>query len=181
MFSLSLDCPLLITTPSSFSNVYSLKHEWYSTDVVIIIASNPGFNTIVPSPLFKLYLFMSFCHYQSDRLKSACGHKSAYIHEISLSWRQYLKSRSDLRVFAKRRPFQILIYGRFIAIKSTPLSERRFLWTFTLSRDGCGSSLYIICITYYIKWMQNVKVPDIHSVRLASVLSTKKLISDKPI
>ena len=45
----------------------------------------------------------------------------------------------------------------------------------------CGSSLYIICITYYIKWRQNVKVPDIHSVRLTSVLSPKKVISNKLI
>ena len=67
------------------------------------------------------------------------------------------------------------IYGRIIAIKSTSLSELRY--AFTLSHDWCCSSLYIICIACYIKWMQNVKVPGIHSVRLTRVSSIEKLTS----
>ena len=67
------------------------------------------------------------------------------------------------------------IYGRIIAIKSTSFSELRSVCVFTLSHDGCGSSLYIICIACYFKWMQNVKVPGIHSVRLTRVSSTEKL------
>ena len=68
------------------------------------------------------------------------------------------------------------IYGRFI--KSMSFSEQRSVCAFTLSHDGFGSILYIICIAYYIKWMQNVKVPGIKSVCLNLVSSTKKIISD---
>jgi len=45
------------------------------------------------------------------------------------------------------------IYCRCIAIKSTSFSARGSVCVFTLSHDGCGSSLYIICIAYYFKWM----------------------------
>ena len=41
------------------------------------------------------------------------------------------------------------IQGWFIAIKSTSFSERNSVCAFTLSHDGCGSNLYIICIAYY--------------------------------
>ena len=58
-------------------------------------------------------------------------------------------------------------------------SEWRSLCTFILLHDRCESRLYImICIAYYIKWMQNVKVPGINSVRLTRISSTKKLISN---
>ena len=63
-----------------------------------------------------------------------------------------------------------LIYGRYLAIKSTSSLVWRLACAVTLSHDVCWSNLYIICIAYYIKWMENV--PDIDSVHLTRV--TKK-------
>ena len=46
--------------------------------------------------------------YIFDRLRSAYGLKSASTPQIGIHCRHYLKSRSDLRVFSNRCPFQIL-------------------------------------------------------------------------
>jgi len=55
-------------------------------------------------------------------------------------------------------------------LKSMSFSEPRSVCVFT--HDGCGSSLCIICIPYYFKWMRNVKVPGINWMRLTCVSST---------
>jgi hypothetical protein len=83
--------------------------------------------------------------------------RSLWLSQITVRFKGILKSVS----FPNSH-----IYGRFIAIKSTSISERRSVCVFTLSHDGCGSSLYIICIAYYIKWMQSVKVPGIIHTRV---------------
>ena len=46
--------------------------------------------------------------YIFDRLRSEYGLKSASTPQIGIHCRHYLKSRSDLRVFSNRCPFQIL-------------------------------------------------------------------------
>ena len=104
-----------------------------------------------------------------ERLRSASALKSASTHQIGIHWRHYVKSRSSFPYFK--------INDRFIAINSTSFSERWFVCAFILSHDGCGSKLYVIGIAYYIKWMQNVKVPEIKSpaVRFWKSSSPKQL------
>ena len=50
-----------------------------------------------------------------------------------------------------------------------PFESEDLFGAFSLSHDGCWSSLYIICIAYNIKCMQSVKVPGINSMRLIPV------------
>ena len=44
----------------------------------------------------------------TDWLRWAFGLKSVSTPQISIHWRHYLKSRSDLKIFSRERPFQIL-------------------------------------------------------------------------
>ena len=53
---------------------------------------------------FSKYIYI----YIFDRLRSEYGLKSASTPQIGIHCRHYLKSRSDLRVFSNRCPFQIL-------------------------------------------------------------------------
>ena len=118
-----------------------------------------------PITFTKPHHFWGACRKPGNRevmntewLRWAFGLKSVSTPQISIHWRHYLKSRSDLKIFSRELSFpNSQIYGRFIAIKSTSFPERRSVCASTLSLDGCWWSLYIICIVYYIKGMHNVQ------------------------
>jgi len=63
-----------------------------------------------------------------DVLRSASEHKSVSSPQISIHWRHYLKSGSDVRVFPNRRPFQILRSMANLLVRAyvSDIIERRF-------------------------------------------------------
>jgi len=68
-----------------------------------------------PITFTKPHHFWGACRKPGNRevmntewLRWAFGLKSASTPQISIHWRHYLKSRSDLKIFSHERPFQIL-------------------------------------------------------------------------
>ena len=79
----------------------------WSGHVVIKFLVWVSFSLHQNHPIRVLYIHL--CKYNRyDRLGSASGLKSASTPHISIHWRRYLKSRSDLSECSNQRPFHIL-------------------------------------------------------------------------